>query len=221
MLVEILFIFAVVILHIMPVITGMLGGVYNAFQTASRDFPGLSWFWLLKHPKGMLEWSVLQANYGNSSFRKEILSNGFTMKEGYKFTENDLWYIGSNDYYPEPGNFISNKNDAFHRYKMMWIFMISFIAASSVLLGMLYMYWFMALGFSVWWLIGLIYILLQASLQYFFQGATFADVYKNKLDSRVSPNVSKLTTYLCALLDDYLYPTTVEPVDYAKITGRK
>ena len=220
MLEHIVFIAAVVLLHIMPVILGILGGYYNAFQTAKADLPGINWFWLLKHPAGIVEWMSLQRYVQLITFRQEILDKGSAIREGFTYNANDLWYVGGNNYYPEPGNFISNKNDAFHRWKHMWIFMISFIAAYSMLLGMLYMFWYITAGFSTWWAIGMAYTILQAALQYFLQGEAFSKMYYDGLDGRITSTPSWMTKFICALFDDYKYPTSAVAVDYSHLSGR-
>jgi hypothetical protein len=197
--------------------------MYNAFQTARTDYPQYNWFWLRK--RSLASWEILKKHAINNKIRKEIKEDGFVYSYSPTavipdiniFNANDLWYYGGNDYYSKPGNFFSHENDAWHRWKFMWVNLYSYIAISVMLLGLFYGILISQYNFTIWNIFGLSFMLLQVCCLHWIQGATFRYFYSFKLDSRVTEKMNLITKIACKFVDDWACPVNIEPVNYYEI----
>lgn len=112
--------------YVAPFLFTMLFGVFDAAQTARKDYPEDSVFWAHSHE----DWAELVMKRTKAGFRDSV-ENGLT-----KFTTFDLWYIGGNDYYFPPKYFWTS--DFWHAMKNLWVLCISGISISCIMVGYLF-----------------------------------------------------------------------------------
>jgi hypothetical protein len=209
---NIFLIFGIVLLHVFPMFMTYLMGIYNAAQTSKSDYPSLSWIWLKRHTAE--SYLTLQQYYSNEDFREEIIKYSSSMRAGIVFNLKDLWYIGSNEYYPSPGGFpFNNYNDFWHRMKSFWVYLISMYGLSCFSVGAYWILLLLIYGSTIFVWIDFIIIICIVGLAHYFQGSAFSGYYNKKLDSRYS-TYTKLTEYIIKIfLDDWKYPTFSTPKD--------
>ncbi|MBI2618599.1 MAG: hypothetical protein HYW57_00785 [Ignavibacteriales bacterium] len=106
-----------------PFLFTILFGIFDAAQTARKDYPSNSIFWA--HSKE--DWRLLSESYRDEEFRQKV-RNGET-----KFDRFDLWYIGGNEFYSPARYFWTS--DFWHFCKNMWVLCISGVGFSCILVG--------------------------------------------------------------------------------------
>lgn len=114
-----------ILVYILPLLFTFLFGVFDAAQTARKDYPDKSIFW--EHDSE--SWKVLTAKRTDLAFRDSVKA-GLT-----EFTSFDLWYIGGNDFYKPPKYFWTS--DFWHTMKNLWVLCISGIGVSCLMVGYL------------------------------------------------------------------------------------
>ncbi len=108
----------------LPFLFTIVFGVFDAAQTARKDYPARSVFWV--HSED--DWILLNESYRNEEFR-QLVKDGGTI-----FDRFDLWYIGGNEFYAPAGYFWTS--DFWHFCKNMWVLCISAIGISCMFVGM-------------------------------------------------------------------------------------
>ena len=111
------------VIYCLPFLFTVFFGVFDAAQTARKDYPAQSIFW--NH--GPDAWSEFSARRSDKSFRDSV-KLGLT-----KFSTFDLWYIGGNEFYSPPKYFWTS--DFWHTMKNLWVLCITGIGVSCIMVG--------------------------------------------------------------------------------------
>lgn len=122
-------------LIVLPVLWIVLFGILDAAQTARKDYANMSIFW--RHPKDYWDEFVFKAQGIN--WRTSVLK-GNTI-----YTKFDLWYLGGNNWYPDPG--LPWNCDFWHFCKNCWTYCIGLCAMSIVVVAIqVPSYWLLLYG---------------------------------------------------------------------------
>lgn len=112
------------IVFALPFFFTVLFGIFDAAQTARKDYPASSVFWVHSEK----DWQLLRKSYRDETFRQEV-REGKTIFDSF-----DLWYIGGNEFYSPARYFWTS--DFWHFWKNMWVLCISAIGLSCIAVGM-------------------------------------------------------------------------------------
>lgn len=151
-----------IIVHLLPFFFAFLFGIFDAAQTARKDFPERTIFW----DHSSEDWSHLLQRFRDPGFRDSVEA-GMS-----KFTPFDLWYVGGNEFYHPVKYFWSS--DFWHAMKNLWVLTISAIGVSCLGVGYFLRESVAAGGWKPRHLVYLSYGFL-----YWVEGATFAYFYRH------------------------------------------
>ncbi len=151
-----------VAVHLLPFFFAFLFGVFDAAQTARKDYPDRTIFW----DHSPEDWSTIIQHHRDPAFRDSVEA-GLTV-----FTTFDLWYVGGNEFYSPVKYFWSS--DFWHSMKNLWVLTISAIGLCCIGVGYFLRESVLAGGWKPKHLLYLSYVFL-----YWVEGGTFAYFYRH------------------------------------------